>query len=103
MPDKRPDSGSLNSNYSEEKVSAYSDLLGRDVAVNLLLPPDFIDTKKKYPLLLLNDGQDMEKLGMKATVEKLIGDLRIEPVIVAGVVAGDRMQEYGVTSQHDYS
>jgi enterochelin esterase-like enzyme len=102
VPDKISASDLSALEYSIEKVSAYSDLLSREVAVNLLLPPGFSDAKKKYPLLLLNDGQDMEKLSMKATVEKLVGGLTIEPIIVAGVVAGDRLQEYGVTSQHDY-
>jgi len=88
--------------YSEEKISAHSKLLGRDVTVNLLLPPGFSSGKTKYPLLLLNDGQDMEKLKVKPTIEKLVGDSSIENLIVAGVVAGDRLQEYGVTTQHDY-
>jgi enterochelin esterase-like enzyme len=89
-------------NYVEEKISAYSNLLQRDVVVNVLLPPGFSESKAKYPLLLLNDGQDMEKLGMKITIEKLAEDATIEDLIVAGVVAGDRLQEYGVTTQHDY-
>lgn len=88
--------------YSEDKISAYSNLLNRDVVVNVLLPPDFSNAKTKYPLLLINDGQDMEKLGVKASVEHLAEEGQIENLIVAGVVAGDRLQEYGVTSQYDY-
>ena len=88
--------------YTEDKISAYSKLLGRDVAVNLLLPPDFSGSRTTFPLLVLNDGQDMAKLGVKTTVERLVDEGKIEPVIVAGVVAGDRLQEYGVTPQQDY-
>ncbi len=89
-------------NYSLEKISAYSNLLGRDVEVILLLPPGLSESSMKYPLLLLNDGQDMEKLQLKSTLEDLVGNSAIEKIIVAGVVAGDRMQEYGVAIKHDY-
>jgi enterochelin esterase-like enzyme len=89
--------------YTEEKISGvYSKLLERTVDVNLLLPPDFADGKKKYPLLLLNDGQDMPGLQLKSTLEKLVGESALQEIIVAGVVAGDRMQEYGVAAQKDY-
>jgi enterochelin esterase-like enzyme len=88
--------------YREEKISAYSNLLKRDVVVNVLLPPEFSEGTRKYSLLLLNDGQDMDKLGVKTTIEKLVEEGRIENLVVAGVVAGDRLQEYGVTTQHDY-
>jgi len=88
--------------YCEDKISAYSKLLGRDVDVNILLPLNFESSQTKFPLLLLNDGQDMEKLQVKTTIERLAEKGEIENLIVAGVVAGDRMQEYGVTTQHDY-
>jgi enterochelin esterase-like enzyme len=88
--------------YSEEKISAYSRLLERDVVVNVLLPPHFSSSKAMYPLLLLNDGQDMNDLAVKTTAERLVEEEQVENLIVAGVVAGDRLQEYGVTTQHDY-
>jgi len=88
--------------YSEDKISAYSKLLERDVAVTILLPPDSAFSPIKFPLLLLNDGQDMDKLGVKNIIEGLVEEGRIENLIVAGVAAGDRLQEYGVTTQQDY-
>jgi enterochelin esterase-like enzyme len=88
--------------YNEDKFSAYSNLLKRDVSVTVYLPPNFESDQIKFPLLLLNDGQDLEKLGVKVTIERLVEEERIENLIVAGVVAGDRQQEYGVTTQQDY-
>ena len=88
--------------YKEEKISAYSNLLKRDVVVNVLAPSEFSEGQRKYPLLLLNDGQDMDKLRVKTTIETLVEVGQIENLVVAGVVAGDRLQEYGVTTQHDY-
>ena len=81
--------------YQAEKITGvFSKLLNRDVDVNLLLPKDHSASKEKIPLLILNDGQDMEQLKVKETLETLIRENRIEKIIVAGVVAGDRLQEY---------
>lgn len=89
--------------YQAEKITGvFSKLLNRDVDVNLLLPKDHSASKEKIPLLILNDGQDMEQLKVKETLETLIRENRIEKIIVAGVVAGDRLQEYGVAAQKDY-
>lgn len=88
--------------YTEEKITGiFSKLLTREVDVNLLLPSQ----KKEgiaYPLLLLNDGQDLEKLKVKETLEQLTAEKIIDPIIVAAVVAGNRMQEYGVAAKRDY-
>ncbi len=102
MPEILPNSSNTYT-YTEEKITGvFSKLLGRNVDVNLLFPANYLETKKKYPLLLLNDGQDMEGLQLKATLEKLAGESIIKEIIVAGVVAGDRMQEYGVAAKKDY-
>ena len=102
MPEEIPKTKNLSVIYREEEISAYSNLLKRDVAVNVLLPPEFSEGRLKYPLLVLNDGQDMDKLRVKSTIEDLVAEGQIGNLIVAGIVAGDRLQEYGVTTQHDY-
>jgi enterochelin esterase-like enzyme len=95
------DKSLLTATYREEKIAGvHSKLLNRDIDVNLLLP-DF-EEGKQYPLLLLNDGQDMPALRLKEQLEDLVSQQLIEPIIVAGVVAGDRLQEYGVASKKDY-
>ena len=87
--------------YRSEKIAGiFSKLLNRDVDVNLLVPDS--TSKEKFPLLILNDGQEMEQLKVKETLEKLINENAIEKIVVAGVVAGDRLQEYGVAAQQDY-
>jgi enterochelin esterase-like enzyme len=66
--------------YREEKIAGvHSKLLNRDVDVNLLLP-DF-EEGRRYPLLLLNDGQDMSALRLKEQVENLVNEQVIEPII----------------------
>ncbi|MBS1506167.1 MAG: esterase family protein [Bacteroidetes bacterium] len=92
----------MRATYSEETISAYSSLLNREVTVTVLLPPDYSAGNTKFPLLILNDGQDMKALNLKQTIEELTSVSEVEHVIVAGVVAGDRLQEYGVAAQRDY-
>jgi enterochelin esterase-like enzyme len=84
---------SQNIAYREEKIKGiHSNLLNRNVDINVLTPVAL--DLPAYPLLLLNDGQDMEGLRIKNTVEELVRSQQIPPIIVAGVVAGDRLQEY---------
>ena len=89
--------------YTAEKLSGiYTKLLDREVEVELFLPPEAHSSEKKYELLLLNDGQDNASVRVKETVERLTSEGLINEIIVAGVRAGDRMQEYGVASKPDY-
>jgi enterochelin esterase-like enzyme len=87
--------------YQEEKIGGiHSNLLDRKVDINMLIP--VILGQQPYPLLVLNDGQDMEGLRIKETVLDLVGKSVISPIVIAGVVAADRLQEYGVAAKKDY-
>jgi len=89
--------------YRPEKLTdIHSKLLGRDTMVEILLPPQYAQTNGPYPLLILNDGQDAEAIGLKKTVEYLVHREEISEVIVVAVHAGDRIQEYGVAAQSDF-
>lgn len=70
-----------------------------DLAViNTPVPKD----KSNYNLLLLNDGQDIEKLRLKAIVDSLNRKKLIQPLVVVAIKAFDRTQEYGVAGNPDY-
>ncbi len=89
--------------YQSEKITGFfSKLLNRDVDVNLLLPQGYTTSKEKFQLLILNDGQDMEQLEIKEALENMTAGNEIHKIIVAGIVAGDRLQEYGVAAKKDY-
>lgn len=91
------------SGYITEVITeSYTELLGREVEVEIFLPPGYETTEAKYPLLLLNDGQDNKSVKIKETVERLTANRTIEPIIVAGVKAADRVEEYGIASKKDY-
>lgn len=55
-------------------------------------------------LLLINDGQDMEKMGFESIIEKLYAaDDSIEPLLCVAIHCGiDRKMEYGVAGMPDY-
>lgn len=89
--------------YSLETLTnIHSKLLDRDTVVDIFLPPAYKKGGKKYPLLILNDGQDGKAIRLKETLESLLSANEIEEVIVVGVHAGDRMQEYGVARKPDF-
>ncbi len=82
----------------------FSPALGREVALDIYLPPDYRSNKrKKYPLLLLNDGQDLTRMGFADILEKLYHGGKIPSIIAVGIHAdGNRMKEYGTARQPDY-
>ncbi len=89
--------------YSLETLTnIHSKLLDRDTVVDIFLPPEYKKGKKKYPLLVLNDGQDGKAIQLKETLESLLFSNEIEEIIVVGVHAGDRVQEYGVARKPDF-
>jgi enterochelin esterase-like enzyme/uncharacterized damage-inducible protein DinB len=79
-----------------------SAFLGRDVELSILLPPsEFVLTA--YPVLYLNDGQDLARLGLQATLDELYKKKAIEPFVVVAIYANaERVQEYGTAAQPDY-
>jgi enterochelin esterase-like enzyme len=70
--------------------------------VEILIPQDVASSGKKYPLLLLNDGQDNSSVRIRTALENGVTDKSIPEIIVVGVTAGDRLQEYGVATKSDY-
>lgn len=87
--------------HSERLTEIYTKILQRNVEVEILAPRE-MERGKSYPLLVLNDGQDMEGIKLKACVESLVAAKEIPEIIVVGVTAADRMQEYGVGFRSDF-
>lgn len=80
----------------------HSKILGRDTVVDIFLPFQRKNPNRHYPILFLNDGQDGEAIGLKSTLENLVQSNEMQPTIVVGIHAGDRVQEYGVTGKPDF-
>ncbi|HEU5089502.1 MAG TPA: alpha/beta hydrolase-fold protein [Roseiflexaceae bacterium] len=75
----------------------YSVALQNTRAVDVLLPPGYhSQPTRHFPVLYLNDGQDIDALGLPATLARLVVTGRIQPIIVVGIAATvDRLHEYG--------
>lgn len=82
-------------------ISVSSTILKRDVHYTLFIP---VTGKplSEYHLLILNDGQDAAGLRIEETLDELVTTGQIKPVMIAAVVAGDRMQEYGIAGKPDF-
>ncbi len=79
----------------------YSKHLQRNVKLHILHTPPPSD-RSLFNLLILNDGQDIDKLRVKETMDSLYKEGKLKDLVVIGVEAGDRMQEYGVSDKPDY-
>lgn len=87
---------------AEEVLTIESDFLGREVTCTLLIPEGF-EALGKINLLLMNDGQELENVKLKSTLEKLLSNQQILPVLVAAIHAGEeRLQEYGAAAIPDF-
>lgn len=91
---------------SSEKVRVVSSMirssfLNRDVEITIILPPDY--KQKPYPVLWLNDGQDIASMHLETIFNTLYHNDLIKHVLVVGIHANhDRLQEYGSISAPDF-
>ncbi|HET6805021.1 MAG TPA: alpha/beta hydrolase-fold protein [Frateuria sp.] len=68
--------------------------------VTVYLPPGYARSNARYPVLYANDGQDMQAVGLQATLSKLYGEHAIEPLIVVAVdMLKDRASGYGLSDR----
>lgn len=82
--------------------SLYSVPLKRTVRLDIVLPPGYQPTDVPYPILYLNDGQDLKSLRMRTVLDSLYKQRAIRPFVLVAIHAGDRIQEYGTAAQADY-
>src|SRR5690606_7269034 len=81
----------------EEMRVAAPGLSEQPLRVRVYLPPHYGSTQARYDVLYVNDGQDMEAVGMQATLEGLQARNAIRPVLVVAIdMPPDRMAGYGL-------
>ena len=77
--------------------------LHRNVAVSLILPANYADRTRQFPLIIFQDGQDFPALHLSETLGALVSEGSIPPVVIAGIHANEkRVYEYGIAAQADY-
>ncbi|MFZ1785150.1 MAG: alpha/beta hydrolase-fold protein [Ferruginibacter sp.] len=89
------------SKIKQQDDEIYSRHLQRQVTLTIISTP-MPDDKSDMNLLIVNDGQEMGQFGMREIVDSLYKKKLIKPLLIVGVHAGDRMQEFGVSGHPDY-
>ncbi|MBL7745582.1 MAG: esterase [Chitinophagaceae bacterium] len=86
-----------------ENTVLISEHLHREVKVDFFLPKNVADPSQ-MSLLLINDGQDMEKLGLEGILSRLYQEEdSIHPLLCVAIhCSKDRKREYGVAGHPDY-
>lgn len=82
--------------------SLYSVPLKRTVKLDVVLPPNYRTTDAPYPVLYLNDGQDLPRLRMNDVLDSLYRQQAVKPFVLIAIHAGDRIQECGTAARADY-
>jgi len=86
----------------KKNIKIESKSLGRTVTVDFYLPVH-TNSHELTSLLLINDGQDMENLGLKSILSDMYDTKSISPLFCVGIHAGtDRKMEYGTATKPDY-
>ncbi len=89
-------------NILKEGMSLNSVYLGRIVQVDVYLPEGLVDMRETS-LLLINDGQDLEQMGLAGILADLYGRGMLLPLLCVGIHAGAaRKMEYGTAGLTDY-
>jgi iron(III)-enterobactin esterase len=84
------------------RIENFSPHLGRNVLIDILLPPRF-RKMKSYPIIIFNDGQDFPALNIKQTVNDLYDKKLIHECIIVGIHCNDqRLYEYGTLDAVHY-
>ena len=85
-----------------ENAKLQSTFLEREVIIDFYLPRNVQDPTTIH-LLLINDGQNMEELGLEQILQQLNADQLLQPLLCVAIHAGtERKMEYGIATQTDY-
>ena len=87
----------------KESALLESTHLQRTVTVDFYLPVN-VQYPEGMSLLLINDGQDMEKAGLENILQELGEENAVRPVLCVGIHAGEeRKMEYGTAGIPDFN
>ena len=85
-----------------ENTTIHSRYLHRNVKIDFYIPKNIVD-RTQLTLLLINDGQNMNELGLRKILDNLYFQNQITPILCAAIHAGqERKIEYGTAIRADY-
>lgn len=85
----------------EQQDQIYSRHLQQHIKLTIISTP-MPDDKNQMNLLLLNDGQDADKLRIPFLLDSLYQKNLIQPLVVVAIHADNRSEEYGVAGFPDF-
>jgi enterochelin esterase-like enzyme len=85
----------------KERIEIQSAFLHRTVIADIFWPPP-VKNAASLRLLLINDGQDMDRLALEDMLQYLYTRKEISALLCVAIHAADRMTEYGIAGQADY-
>ena len=101
--EKIADTPSLLIHYTVEPFTIYSEYLDREVMLDAYLPKN-IHSPAAITLMLINDGQDLEKLRLATMLDDMLEEGTITPILAIGIRCNeDRRLEYGTADILDYN
>jgi predicted alpha/beta superfamily hydrolase len=73
----------------------------KPIRVRVLLPAGYRDdAAMRYPVLYINDGQDMEAVALRETLARMTADGTLHPLIAVAIdMPPDRMAAYGLSDR----
>ncbi len=92
---------SCKSKIKETQDSVYSRHLQKHVKLSIFHTP-VPDNKNAFNLLIMNDGQDIEKLRVKEITDSLYNKKIINSLVVVAIHTNDRLKEFGIANYPDY-
>jgi len=92
---------SCKSKIKETQDSVYSRHLQKHVKLSIFHTP-VPDNKNAFNLLILNDGQDIEKLRVKEITDSLYNKKIINSLVVVAIHTTDRLKELGIAGYPDF-
>jgi enterochelin esterase-like enzyme len=84
----------------QQEDEIYSRHLQQHIKLTIISTP-MPDDKSQMNLLLLNDGQDIDKLRIKFIIDSLYKKNLLQPLIAVAIHASNRNDEYGVAGYPD--
>ena len=82
----------------QQEDELYSRHLRRKVTLTIISTPQ-PDNNADFNLLVCNDGQLFDQLNLKFIADSLYRNKLLLPLVIVGVHAGNRMEEYGVAEK----
>lgn len=82
----------------QQEDELYSRHLQRKVKLTVISTP-MPDDKTDINLLVCNDGQLFDRLNIKVIADSLYRVKRLSPLVIVGIHAGNRLEEYGIAER----